>query len=871
MHSFFKKTLTAAGLAAIAASMLSCNGYTGGGEHENTMDVTFHIIAEGFADTRSSFTWGDSEIRDIQIVVTEDDGSVFDVLYSDSPSDLNFTGVVGRRYHIWAAANLGGKVEVRSLQDFTTGTRSITKSGIAASGIPMFNGPDGQEILLAGNSGPVTVRLTRMLARVDLNVDTRLLDSGSLFSVQDVRMFNAINTYSPFTSSARQEHTGRIEYTFDNASASDVSTLNRGGTISLYAFENMQGTLLPGNTDPWNKVPASIGDAGDYCTYLEVDCTYGYSDNEVTYRMYLGKDATTNFDVERNTVYRVTLMPTETEIRGERGSWKVEAEPWNDIVDIEFIVDPATLELKVGDDFTRINSYFLITYEDGSTYQETAWAYWTSGEDALSYIETSRWTPLNTAALLSQMVIKGIADGQATITATAYYEVGGISSPCIASCDVTVTHDPVHSQESEFEIIVEPESATIDEDQEARFMATLIERVYETVDGERSGTDPIETHYTDVTASAVWSVTSGGEFVTNEGDGVFGWAAGPGSATVSVSFEGYTASAEIVTSEPATPDPDPEPILTADVTDLDTWGGNEYQVRLTYDDGLGNITNVSSRASYSIRFTGGIPNDLLYWNGSGLVAEDWWGLSGSWVTAGPTYTLTLSYNGLYVEISGTMHGYTHATVIPEKPVWYYSEIEDHGWSGPAAIATLFGSETTEVWTSDTHVTDRDKYTMSNGYLGLGSSIPFHACFTDPSNGYTREGDSSFAIETNVMTLQVSIYPEFAQYAEVVGLVESTVSSGEFLGSAGIRNIEEGIPSFIININQDIWYEDYKGDTHQLTFPNGSAPSNEVISLSGGWSLKSDWTDTIYEGELRTVEINVNGFSASWQWGHIGSH
>ena len=49
------------------------------------------------------------------------------------------------------------------------------------------------------------------------------------------------------------------------------------------------------------------------------------------------------------------------------------------------------------------------------------------------------------------------------------------------------------------------------------------------------------------------------------------------------------------------------------------------------------------------------------------------------------------------------------------------------------------------------------------------------------------------------------------------------------------------------------------------------PSSEVISLSGDWQLKSRWTDIIYEGEVRTIEIDVNGFSASWQWGDIGSH
>lgn len=827
------------------------------------MDVTFHIVADGFTDTRSSFTWGENEIRDIQIVITKEDGSVFDVLYSDSSSELGFTGNVGSRYHIWAAANLGEKVDVHDLQDFTAGTRSITKAGIAASGIPMFNGPDGQEILLTDDSGAVTVFLTRMLARVDLKVDTRLLKMQSQFNVKSVSIYNAINTYSPFTPAVRQEHRGRVEYTFDSASSSDVSILNRGGTISLYAFENMQGTLLPGNTDPWKKVPSSLGDAGDYCSYLEVDCSYGYDD--VTYRMYLGKDATENFDVERNTVYRVTLMPTEKEIRGERGSWKVEAEPWNDVVDVELILDPSTLELKTGGDFAEITSHFLVTYEDGSIELEDAWAIWTSVGDALSYIEPAGRTPLDTGTSLRHMEIKGKSDGHATIKATAYYGEGKILS---ATCSITVTHDPVYSEESEFELIVEPGSATISEGQQVQFTATLIERVYETVDGERTGSEPSYTKSTDVTGSADWSVTSGAEYVTNEGGGVFGWASGPGIATVSVSSDGYSSSIEIVTT---TPEPKPEPELIASVTALDTWGGNEYPVTLSYDDGLGNVSDVTTSASYSIKFTGGIPQNLLSWSGSKLVAEDWWGLSGSWVTAGPTYTLILSYGGLSVEISGEMHGYTHAEVAPEKPVWHYSEIESNGWSGPAAVATLYGSETTEVWTSNTQVKDSGRYTLSNGYLGLGSDIPFHVWFTDPSNGYTREGDSQFDIETNIVTLQVSIYPAAAQFAEVRPLVANTDSSGEFLGSVGIIAAEESDPYFIMDVDQEIWYEDYKGDAHQLTFSNGSAPSLEVVSVSGGWKLNSHWTETIDKGEVRTIEIDVNGFSASWLWGDIRNH
>ncbi|MBO6044941.1 MAG: hypothetical protein J6P69_03715, partial [Bacteroidales bacterium] len=276
----------------------------------------------------------------------------------------------------------------------------------------------------------------------------------------------------------------------------------------------------------------------------------------------------------------------------------------------------------------------------------------------------------------------------------------------------------------------------------------------------------------------------------------------------------------------------------------------------------------TTSASYSIKFNGGIPQNLLSWDGSKLVAEDWWGMSGRWVTASPTYLMTLSYKGLSVQISGTMHGYTHAEVEPEKPDWRYTEIEDNGWSGPAAVATLIGSDRTTVRTTDTEIINPAGYTLPNGYLGLGSGIPFRAEFTDPSNGYTREGDSNFCIVTNVSTLTVAIRPSFAQYGEVVDLVAETGTDGDFLGTAGIKVSEMTVAPYYVTISQDIWYEDYKGEAHQLTFSDGNTPASEVVDLSGGWSLEGEWQEIVDEREIRTIEINVNGFSASWRFGHI---
>ena len=89
-----------------------------------------------------------------------------------------------------------------------------------------------------------------MMARVDFNVDTGSLEHPYAFSILSVTIFSPVDSYTPFGGEVRKEGEGSAGPGFDIASARDISKLNDGGTIRLYAFENMQGTLLPENTDP---------------------------------------------------------------------------------------------------------------------------------------------------------------------------------------------------------------------------------------------------------------------------------------------------------------------------------------------------------------------------------------------------------------------------------------------------------------------------------------------------------------------------------------------------------------------------------------------------------------------------------------------
>lgn len=360
----------------------ACSGYydpigNAGTGNESAL-VSIYLRHDRFTDigTRSSFEWGESEIKDVQIVIV--DQSTGDISQEYASTDdrirsLSFEGTVGHTYEIWAAANIGEQIDVTDLSSFISGTWTVNGSDIAARGIPMFSGttdkgPGPVTLTVSGKNDVAKIDLVRMLARIDLTVNCEELDSPGAFVVKDVLLYNAINSYTPFEKDVRQTHSGSMDYSFDKASASDVTALNNGSSISLYAFENMQGTLLPENTDPWKKVPGQIDGAADYCTYLELEGSYTNGSKtygKLVYRMYLGNDSTTNFDVKRNTIYSVTLYPTEEEVDGHRGSWKIESSDFtdnSDKVDYELVLTPGEQTIYENGSPARIKAmYYTIT------------------------------------------------------------------------------------------------------------------------------------------------------------------------------------------------------------------------------------------------------------------------------------------------------------------------------------------------------------------------------------------------------------------------------------------------------------------------------------------------------------------------------
>lgn len=285
--------------------------WSGGDTYNDAGMVSVIPFTDCMYPVRSSYGWDDSEINDLQLMLDDRQGNISMYYYPQFDGYADLTLEAGTSYRILAVANAGQRLERKQMEGMYDGIWKPAVSGLQRTGMPM-SGIKDTDIISAGYQR-ITVKMTRMLAKVEFSIDRRWLKCPEGFKINSVSLYDGAD--------------GRFDY----ATPEDLAVIQNGGTISMYTYENLMGTLLPRNNDPWAKVPSSIGSDADRCTWLETKCSYDtgvLSSNDITYRMYLGWNTTTNFDVERNKVYSLTLIPSEEEIYGERGSWKISSSGW---------------------------------------------------------------------------------------------------------------------------------------------------------------------------------------------------------------------------------------------------------------------------------------------------------------------------------------------------------------------------------------------------------------------------------------------------------------------------------------------------------------------------------------------------------------
>ena len=342
--------------------LASCDLVELGGPHdEGGSSVTINV---GPADvqTRSSVGSTDSELTAFEnkivdltlfrYAVSGSSETLESATYYDLSSGsgttrtITVSGKEGTTYKFYGLLNCGDKSSAVSVGSAPSALQNITITGLDLSsmqtdGIPMVN-RDGVSITF-GTTTSAKIPMTRMVARWDFKLDTSGL-THTTFTITSLKLCQSPNRTSPFASSNAFQSSSYVQ-DGDAATSSDISSLSSGSAISYYVLENACGNLLPSNTDPWSKVPSSgTSVSGYYPTYIEIygilKDNSGLFERDSYYRMYLGENTTTNFDVERGTKYTLTFKPTEDPITDDiDDEWKCECDDQTDSRNFSFEED----------------------------------------------------------------------------------------------------------------------------------------------------------------------------------------------------------------------------------------------------------------------------------------------------------------------------------------------------------------------------------------------------------------------------------------------------------------------------------------------------------------------------------------------------
>lgn len=233
-------------------------------------------------------------------------------------------------YTIVAAANLGYELPFRTLEEAREYRYHLAYPDEFSQGIPMAACQEGVTV---GEDGILEVELERLMARIELTIDRSQLQSDIDFKVTDVRVGacpSSVLLMGPSKVSGPQE-TFSLGY---GKSGNQVSALNEGAnaglsrSVNVYLLENCQGNLLENVQTDSGKV-FKDGRYQDICSYIELKAQYHSSTystpvgDRLIYRFYLGEDRN-NFDVVRNTWYRITVCPVGDGL--QESSWRVNKE-----------------------------------------------------------------------------------------------------------------------------------------------------------------------------------------------------------------------------------------------------------------------------------------------------------------------------------------------------------------------------------------------------------------------------------------------------------------------------------------------------------------------------------------------------------------
>lgn len=171
----------------------------------------------------------------------------------------------------------------------------------------------------------IQVNLKRLYAKYILSI-SRDKENDSEIHIKSVTVRQSRDALCPFGKTDEWE----MADTGDYAVPLDIYALNNGKSIELYVPQNIvcSDGDCPHIEDQWDKDMEVLAEMGyenlcSRCTYLEITADYSltekispsqlryFNGKTATWRFILGGDNTSDFDIEGNTIYHLTLQLTD--------------------------------------------------------------------------------------------------------------------------------------------------------------------------------------------------------------------------------------------------------------------------------------------------------------------------------------------------------------------------------------------------------------------------------------------------------------------------------------------------------------------------------------------------------------------------------
>lgn len=308
-------------LSALTSLMSSCVEEIDVLDHLGSDEVVVYFDLMLQNRMRSSISPDEEAVRDVNFFVYQED-MIVNHIYVDDMTTAAMTLNVGEEYSIYALANVGEVSVYPSLEDLIAEYKFSLDSIYEMDGYLPYTGIV-KSVRVTDSGQRFSIPMERMVAKINLNIESSSIDGLEICSA---RLCQCAMTMTPFLDGGSAALSVSDVSDGDYCTESDLGVLNAGGQVCFYALENCQGVLLPENTDPWKKIPASMNSKSELCTYLELSCRFdgsGLYQGEVMYRLYLGQDNCSDFSIERNTILNVTLSLTNDGLKRDV-AWRVD-------------------------------------------------------------------------------------------------------------------------------------------------------------------------------------------------------------------------------------------------------------------------------------------------------------------------------------------------------------------------------------------------------------------------------------------------------------------------------------------------------------------------------------------------------------------